>query len=66
MKRPVASARANPRIANEKSCPCSAGFRAVLEISDEKICPIPIPAPVSPVAASPCRLSKTGKFLAGL
>jgi hypothetical protein len=25
----------------------------VLEISDEKICPIPIPAPVSPIAASP-------------
>lgn len=50
---PVASARANPRIANENSCPLRAGFRAVDEISDEKICPIPIPAPVSPIAASP-------------
>ena len=50
---PVASARANPRIANENNCPRSAGFRAVEEISDEKICPIPIPAPVSPIAANP-------------
>jgi hypothetical protein len=52
-KSPVASARANPRIAYENSCPLRAGFRAVDEISDEKICPIPIPAPVSPIAASP-------------
>ena len=50
---PVASARANPRIANENSCPRSAGFRAVDAISDEKIEPIPIPAPVRPIAASP-------------
>jgi hypothetical protein len=42
-----------PRIAYVKSCPRSAGFRAVEEIRDEKIDPIPIPAPVSPIAASP-------------
>lgn len=35
------------------SCPRSAGFRAVDEIRDEKIDPIPIPAPVSPIAARP-------------
>ena len=50
---PVASARANPRIAYVNSCPRRAGFRAVEEIRDEKIEPIPIPAPVSPIAASP-------------
>jgi hypothetical protein len=50
---PVASARANPRIANENSWGRTAGFRAVDAISDEKIDPIPIPAPVSPIAASP-------------
>jgi hypothetical protein len=44
---PVASARANPRIAKLKSWPRSAGFRAVEAISDEKIDPIPIPAPVT-------------------
>lgn len=35
------------------SCPRSAGLRAVEEIRDEKIDPIPIPAPVSPIAARP-------------
>jgi hypothetical protein len=50
---PVASARANPRIAKLKSWPRSAGFRAVEAISDEKIEPIPIPAPVRPIAARP-------------
>lgn len=50
---PVLSARANPRIAYVNSCPRSAGLRAVDEISDEKIDPIPIPAPVNPIAASP-------------
>jgi hypothetical protein len=52
-KSPVASARANPKIAYEKSCPRRAGFRAVEAIRDEKILPIPIPAPVSPIAANP-------------
>lgn len=40
-------------MAKLKSCPRSAGFRAVEAISDEKIEPIPIPAPVRPIAASP-------------
>jgi hypothetical protein len=42
-----------PRMANENSCGRTAGFRAVDAISDEKIDPIPIPAPVRPIAASP-------------
>jgi hypothetical protein len=40
-------------MAKENSCPRRAGFRAVDEIRDEKIDPIPIPAPVSPIAARP-------------
>jgi hypothetical protein len=40
-------------MAKAKSCGRTAGFRAVDAISDEKIDPIPIPAPVSPIAASP-------------
>ena len=40
-------------MANENSCGRTAGFRAVDAISDEKIDPIPIPAPVRPIAASP-------------
>ena len=40
-------------MANENSWPRSAGFRAVDAISDEKIEPIPIPAPVRPIAARP-------------
>lgn len=50
---PVASARANPRIAYVNNCPRSAGFRAVDEIRDENTDPIPIPAPVNPIAANP-------------
>jgi hypothetical protein len=55
--RPVASARANPRIAYENSCPRRAGFRAVELIRDEKIEPIPIPAPVRPIAANPAPIA---------
>jgi hypothetical protein len=54
---PVASARANPRIAYVNSCPRSAGFRAVDAISDEKIDPIPTPAPIRPIAARPAPIN---------
>lgn len=52
-KRPVASASAKPRIAYVNSCPRIAGFRAVDEIRAENTEPIPIPAPVRPIAANP-------------
>jgi hypothetical protein len=39
-KRPVASERANPRIANENSCDRTLGFRDVALISAAKIRPI--------------------------
>jgi hypothetical protein len=51
--RPVASDRANPRIAYENSCGRRAGLRAVAVISPENTTPIPTPAPASPIVASP-------------
>jgi hypothetical protein len=50
---PVASAKANPKIAYVNNCPRIAGFRAVEAINDENTDPIPIPAPVNPIAANP-------------
>jgi hypothetical protein len=50
---PVASDRANPRIAYENSCGRSAGLRAVAVISPLNTTPIPTPAPASPIVASP-------------
>lgn len=37
--------------------PRIAGFRAVDAISDEKIDPIPTPAPISPIAARPAPIN---------
>lgn len=52
-KRPVASANANPRIAYENNCPRREGFLATPKINAPKTTPIPTPAPISPVVASP-------------
>ena len=51
--KPVASAKANPKIAYENSCPLSEGFLATPKISAPKTTPIPIPAPINPVVAKP-------------
>jgi hypothetical protein len=50
---PVASAKANPRIANENNCPLIDGFLDVEAINEEKIKPIPAPAPINPEQAKP-------------
>ena len=50
---PVASAKANPKIAYVNSCPLIWGFLAVDAIKDEKIKPIPAPAPINPEQAKP-------------
>lgn len=50
---PVASAKANPRIAKLNNWPLIWGFLAVEEIKEEKIKPIPIPAPIKPEQAKP-------------
>jgi len=50
---PVASAKANPKIAKLNNCPLIWGFLAVEAINDEKIKPIPAPAPIKPEQAKP-------------
>src|SRR5258708_37873649 len=52
-KRPVASARANPRNANGCTCACAAGLRATELISAENTLPMPTPAPTSAMQARP-------------
>lgn len=54
---PVASAKANPKIANENNCPLIWGFLAVEAINDEKINPIPAPAPINPEQAKPAPIN---------
>ena len=41
--RPIASARANPKIAYEKSCCFNDGLRAQANIKQPKTTPIPVP-----------------------
>ena len=50
---PVASDRANPRIAYENNCGRRAGLRAVAVIRPLNTTPIPTPAPASPIVANP-------------
>lgn len=50
---PVASAKANPKIAKLNNCPLIWGFLAVEAIKEEKIKPIPAPAPINPEHAKP-------------
>ena len=50
---PVASAKANPKIAYPNNCPLICGFLAVDAINAEKINPIPAPAPINPEQAKP-------------
>lgn len=51
--RPVASAKANPKIANGNTVDLIPGFLATDDIKLPKIVPIPIPAPISPEAPNP-------------
>lgn len=50
---PVASDRANPRIAYVNSCPRRLGFRLTPWIRAPNTIPIPAPAPARPIVASP-------------
>jgi hypothetical protein len=52
-KRPVASANANPKIAYENNWPLKAGFLDTPIINAPNTTPIPTPAPINPVVASP-------------
>ena len=49
----MASAKANPKIAYENSCPLREGFLATPNIRAPKTTPIPTPAPINPVVANP-------------
>ena len=49
----MASEKAKPNIAYEKSCPLKAGFLATPIISAPNTTPIPIPAPIKHVVAKP-------------
>lgn len=59
---PVASAKANPRIAYEKSCPRRAGLRATPVMRLPNTVPIPAPAPMSPEAATPAPITIFKKY----
>ena len=50
---PVASAKANPKIAYENNCPLNEGFLDTPIINAPKTTPIPTPAPINPVVAKP-------------
>jgi hypothetical protein len=50
---PVASEKANPKIAYANNCPLNEGFLDTPIIRAPKTVPIPIPAPIKPVVAKP-------------
>ena len=56
-KRPIASERANPRIAYENNCCFSDGFLAYPMIRDPKTEPIPAPDPATPTVAAPAPIN---------
>jgi len=51
--RPIASTKAKPKMAYEKSCPRMLGLRATAVKRAANTIPIPIPAPPRPMAAEP-------------
>lgn len=51
--RPIASTKAKPRMAYEKSCPRMLGLRATAVRRAANTMPIPMPAPPRPMAAEP-------------
>lgn len=52
-KSPVASDKANPRMAYANNCGLNAGFLDVAVIKPENTIPIPTPAPAKPIVANP-------------
>ena len=53
----MASERANPRMAYEKSCCLREGLRAYPMMSDPKTDPIPAPDPATPTVAAPAPMN---------
>lgn len=56
-KSPIASERANPRMAYEKSWPLREGFLAKPMIKLPKMLPIPAPEPATPTVAAPAPMN---------
>merc|ERR1712071_252241 len=56
-KSPIASDRANPKIAYEKSCCFNDGFLAYPMIKLPKTVPIPAPLPAAPTVAAPAPIN---------
>ena len=53
----MASDKANPRMAYEKSCCLREGLRAYPMMSDPKTDPIPAPDPATPTVAAPAPMN---------
>merc|ERR1712112_64971 len=57
----MASDRANPRIAYEKSCCLSEGFLAYPMMRDPNTDPIPAPDPATPTVAAPAPMNRAAE-----
>merc|ERR1719318_239963 len=64
--RPMASDRANPRIAKEKSCCLREGFLAYPMMRDPKTDPIPAPDPATPTVAAPAPINLAAESISDL
>merc|ERR1719318_2428006 len=64
--RPMASDRANPRIAYEKSCCLREGFLAYPMMRDPKTDPIPAPDPATPTVAAPAPMNLVAESMSAL
>merc|ERR1719318_2239696 len=64
--RPMASDRANPRIAYEKSCCLREGVLAYPMMRDPKTDPIPAPDPATPTVAAPAPMNLAAESMSAL
>merc|ERR1719318_1419293 len=64
--RPMASDRANPRMAYEKSCCLRLGFLAYPMMRDPKTDPIPAPDPATPTVAAPAPMNLAAESMSPL
>merc|ERR1719318_1039979 len=64
--RPMASDRANPRMAYEKSCCLREGFLAYPMMRDPKTDPIPAPDPATPTVAAPAPMNLAAESMSAL
>merc|ERR1719361_3233984 len=65
-KSPIASDKANPRIAYEKSCCFREGFLAYPMMREPKTEPIPAPDPATPTVAAPAPMNLAAESMSVL